>query len=589
MLSVSDVIRVLRGVELVSRHMTRLAPHAKPAAHTAWKTRHPPHTSQQQHTDEQLATPPRRDDFLVKPTRAAASEPPQRTLDHATAQAPSPLPTRADDAVLAAEAPRRTIGAEATIPAHPLTRAIHFGGLGVGLAAGAAAAAVRRAVGAEQASSASLLLTEANVDRLAETLCRLRGAALKVGQMLSFNDAEVLPPVVRNLLDRVRDGADVMPEWQLQRTLQDELGDEWRAHLTEFEEAPIAAASIGQVHLATLLDGRRVALKVQYPGVSDSIASDLWSMRQLVERTGVVPRGLFLDRVLDVAREELIEECDYVNEAANTRDFKRLLAPYPEFSVPAVVPQLSAARVLCTEWMPGKPLDKAAADGMPASERDRVGARLLWLTLTELFTHRFMQTDPNWSNFLYDQRTRQLSLIDFGACRRYDRAFCDDYLRLVRACADGDARRDEILHLSHALGFLTGDEEKAMLDAHVRAATVVGAPFAADAQPFDFGEQDIAQRISADVSTMLKLRLTPPRREIYSLHRRLNGCFQLAARVGARIPARDILLDFEANHAFLTAGEREAAAAATEGCDSFSAAGMHTDRRGGTPVVPVST
>jgi aarF domain-containing kinase len=183
------------------------------------------------------------------------------------------------------------------VPTHAVTRAVHFGGLGLGLAAGAAAAAVRRAVGGSEAGDRSPYASEANVERLAATLCRLRGAALKVGQMLSFNDADVLPPALRVAMERVRDGADWMPEHQLEDTLRSELGDEWRSNLLSFEEVPVASASIGQVHRAVLGDGRQVAIKVQYPGVADSIQSDLWSMKQLVSYTGLVPPGLFLDRV----------------------------------------------------------------------------------------------------------------------------------------------------------------------------------------------------------------------------------------------------------------------------------------------------
>jgi aarF domain-containing kinase len=347
--------------------------------------------------------------------------------------------------------------------------------------------------------------------------------------------------------------------------------------------------------------------------VGESIQSDLWSMKQLVLYTGLVPEGLFLDRVaaparplpraarlggagmrrrgskaalrdhlslppcrataaargrhaaspaaargltvcrprrlqvLKVAHDELLQECDYERERASTHTFKVMLAPYPEFAVPAVVPSLSSTRVLTTEWMEGLPIDRAAAE-MTAAERNRVGGRLLWLSLMELFRFRFMQTDPNWSNFLYAPRTLQLSLIDFGACQAYDAHFADEYLRLVRACAEGHAQRDAIIHHSTQLGFLTGQESALMLEAHVNAAVLVGSPFAAGAQPFDFGAQNIARRVAADVSTMIKHRLTPPREEIYTLHRRLNGCFQLAARVGATIPARDILLSLHDTH-----------------------------------------
>lgn len=416
-----------------------------------------------------------------------------------------------------------------------------------------------------------LLASEANVERLAGTLCRLRGAALKVGQMLSFNDADVLPPALRTAMERVRDGADWMPPRQLEETLRSELGDDWRSGLASFEEVPIASASIGQVHRAVLHDGRQVAVKVQYPGVAQSIRSDLWSMKQLVMYTGLVPPGLFLDRILDVAQRELLQECDYENEAAATRRFKMLLSPYPEFAVPAVVPALSSKRVLTTEWMGGMPIDRAAKEQMTVVERDRLGSRLLWLSLSELFRFRFMQTDPNWSNFLYEPRTGQLSLIDFGACQSYDPLFADEYLRLVRACADGASQREAILHHSHRLGFLTGKESKTMLDAHVGAAVLVGSPFQASSQPFDFGTQDISKRVASDVSTMIKHRLTPPREEIYTLHRRLNGCFQLASRVGATIAAREILLDIYANHDWAVPTD-EGADAADDGMPLAAAA-----------------
>ena len=314
-----------------------------------------------------------------------------------------------------------------------------------------------------------------------------------------------------------------------------------------------------------LHDGRRVAIKVQYPGVAESIQSDLWNMKQVMTYTGIVPKGLFLDRILEVAQKELLQECDYEREAESTRRFKMLMAPYPEFSVPAVIPSLSGKRVLTTEWMPGLPIDRAGKIMSPA-EKDRVGSRLLWLCFAELAHFRFMQTDPNWSNFLYEPRTGQLSLIDFGACQPYDPAFSDEYLKMVRACAEGPSEREAILQHSLNLGFLTGEENKTMLDAHVRAACLVGEPFSVTNQPFDFGGQDISKRIASDVSTMLKHRLTPPREEIYTLHRRFNGCFQLAARVGATISAREILLDVydkQQWHASTeTPAEPEAAAAA---------------------------
>ena len=587
----SDMLRVARGALQVAQHMAKLAESGQFAPlPVQWESRHttrpdpfPPRMA----ADRDVHTMTSVDPFPIvrdEPNTAAAAAgtptspspvcddklapqgwravPEDVPEDAAAAGATQPVTHSATTAPVeqssSAAPPAAAPHASNSVPTSPLTRAVHFGGLGLGLAAGAAAATVRRAVSQDE-TGGSVAMSEANVERLASTLCRLRGAALKVGQMLSFNDSVVLPPALQTVMERVRDGADWMPDAQLQRTLRDELGEAWREQLTSFDDTPAAAASIGQVHRAVLADGRNVAVKVQYPGVAQSISSDLWSMQQLVTYTGLVPRGVFIDKIIRVAKKELLEECDYKREAENTRRFKLMLAPYPEFAVPAVVPQLSTEHVLTTEWMPGVPLDRAAKDpAVGAAERDRIGSRLLWLSLAELFRFRFMQTDPNWSNFLYEPRSGQLSLIDFGACQEYDAPFADNYLRLVRACADGYAERDAILHYSHELGFLTGDENALMLEAHVNAAVLVGSPFAAGAQPFAFAEQDIAKRIASDVSTMIKHRLTPPREEIYTLHRRLNGCFQLAARVGARIRARDILLEAYETHEWADTDTEEA-------------------------------
>jgi len=586
----SDLLRVAKGALQVAQQMAKLAESGQFAPLPVhWESRRGPPgggagmaAGVQRARDEPAASsvdpfPVMRDEPSAAaaaantpspPSPAAEEEPaPQgwRAVpeDAAAAGATQPITHAAtvpptDPSPSSSPAAAAAVHASNSVPTSPLARAVHFGGLGLGLAAGAAAATVRRAVSQDDASG-SVAMSEANVERLASTLCRLRGAALKVGQMLSFNDSVMLPPALQTVMERVRDGADWMPDAQLQRTLHDELGEAWREQLTSFDETPAAAASIGQVHRAVLADGRNVAVKVQYPGVAQSIGSDLWSMQQLVTYTGLVPRGVFIDKIIKVAKKELLEECDYKREAENTRRFKLMLAPYPEFAVPAVVPQLSTEHVLTTEWMPGVPLDRAAKDpAVGAAERDRIGSRLLWLSLAELFRFRFMQTDPNWSNFLYEPRSGQLSLIDFGACQEYGAPFADNYLRLVRACADGYAERDAILHYSHELGFLTGDENALMLEAHLNAAVLVGSPFAAAAQPFAFAEQDIAKRIASDVSTMIKHRLTPPREEIYTLHRRLNGCFQLAARVGARIRARDILLEAYETHEWAETDAEEA-------------------------------
>lgn len=445
---------------------------------------------------------------------------------------------------------------ERRVPSSPFTRALGFAGLGAGLAWGTVQESAKRlAFGTpssqDKQSAYSPFLSDKNAERLALALCRMRGAALKIGQMLSIQDESLVPAPILAALDIVRQGADVMPKSQLNQVLDAELGADWSTKLTSFDYEPIAAASIGQVHKATK-DGMEVAMKIQYPGVADSIESDIENVKLLLDYTNLIPKGLFLDRAIKVAKVELSRECDYELEAANQKQFRSLLSDAEGFYVPLVVDDLSCKRVLSTEFVSGIPIDKVAS--LNQDTRNYVGRKLLELTLMELFVFRFMQTDPNWSNFLYDEATNTINLIDFGAARDYPKRFVDDYLRMVVACANGE--RDVVIEMSKRLGFLTGEESEAMLDAHVQAGFIVGLPFS-NPGGYDFRSSNITHSMSNLGATMLRHRLTPPPDEVYSLHRKLSGAFLACIKIGAVVPCRELLLEIYKDYQFGEDGENQ--------------------------------
>lgn len=438
---------------------------------------------------------------------------------------------------------------ERRVPSSPFTRALGFAGLGAGLAWGTVQESTKRLVfgtpsSQDKQSAYSPFLSDKNAERLALALCRMRGAALKIGQMLSIQDESLVPAPILAALDIVRQGADVMPKSQLNQVLDAELGADWSTKLTSFDYEPIAAASIGQVHKATK-DGMEVAMKIQYPGVADSIESDIENVKLLLDYTNLIPKGLFLDRAIKVAKVELSRECDYELEAANQKQFRSLLSDAEGFYVPLVVDDLSCKRVLSTEFVSGIPIDKVAS--LNQETRNYVGRKLLEITLMELFVFRFMQTDPNWSNFLYDEATNTINLIDFGAARDYPKRFVDDYLRMVVACANGE--RDVVIEMSKRLGFLTGEESEAMLDAHVQAGFIVGLPFS-NPGGYDFRSSNITHSMSNLGATMLRHRLTPPPDEVYSLHRKLSGAFLACIKLGAVVPCRELLLEVYKDYQF---------------------------------------
>ncbi|CAK9145295.1 unnamed protein product [Ilex paraguariensis] len=551
---------------------------------------------------------------------------------------------------------------EKTVPSTSFSRALGFASLGAGLAWGTFQESAKRLVFGtsttqDKQSALSPFLSEKNADRLALALCRMRGAALKLGQMLSIQDESLVPAPILAALDIVRQGADVMPRSQLNQVLDAELGPDWSSKLMSFDYQPIAAASIGQVHQAVTKDGLEVAMKIQYPGIADSIDSDIENVQLLLKYTNLIPEKLYLDNAMKVAKEELSRECDYKLEAANQKRFRNLLSNtkgfyvpmvvddlsskrvltselVPEnpccwlkllqlylhalfrrkamrwfmqlkfsfgnfnivygydlwvffvyevffvakeelsrecdykleaanqkrfrnllsntkgFYVPMVVDDLSSKRVLTSELVPGIPIDKVAL--LDQETRNYVGKKLLELTLTELFVFRFMQTDPNWSNFLYDVAARSINLIDFGAAQDYPRSFVDDYLRMVLACANSE--REAVIEMSERLGFLTGMESEIMLEAHVQAAFVVGLPFSKPGG-YDFRSTSVTQSISNIGATMLRHRLTPPPKEAYSLHRKLSGAFLACIKLGAVVPCRELLLDVYKSYQFSEDGE----------------------------------
>ncbi|XP_077832288.1 atypical kinase COQ8B, mitochondrial isoform X8 [Macaca mulatta] len=393
---------------------------------------------------------------------------------------------------------------ERKVPASRISRLANFGGLAVGLGLGA--------------------------------LAEMAKKSLPGGHLQSDNS--FISPQLQRIFERVRQSADFMPRWQMLRVLEEELGRDWQAKVAFLEEVPFAAASIGQVHQGLLKDGTEVAVKIQYPGVAQSIQSDVQNLLAVLKMSTALPAGLFAEQSLQALQQELAWECDYRREAACAQNFRQLLANDPFFRVPAVVKELCTTRVLGMELAGGVPLDQC--QGLSQDLRNQICFQLLTLCLRELFEFRFMQTDPNWANFLYDASSHQVTLLDFGASREFGTEFTDHYIEVVKAAADGD--RDRVLQKSRDLKFLTGFETKAFSDAHVEAVMILGEPFATQG-PYDFGSGETARRIQDLIPVLLRHRLRPPPEETYALHRKLAGAFLACARLQAHIACRDLFQD----------------------------------------------
>ncbi|ORY40164.1 ABC1-domain-containing protein [Rhizoclosmatium globosum] len=380
------------------------------------------------------------------------------------------------------EPPTPTHMTPAAVPATRLSRLFQYSALAGGVAAGVVGGAVSSVFASDQNSlqQNSLVFSKNNMDRIVARLSRMRGAALKLG--------------TRNDSAARANSANYMPDSQLMKMMHAELGENWKSdHFASFTETPFAAASIGQVHYATLLPTTPtspptpVAVKIQYPGVAQSIDSDISYLRTLSMMGSILPRGMYLDNTLPNAMirfRELLEKSTVLDGVY----------------VPKVFEHVSTSKVLTCEFVPGVSI--GSIGHLDQAKRDEIGTRMLRLCLEQLFTFRFMQTDPNWSNFLYDEPTDTIQMLDFGAAREFSADFTVPYLSLLKAASLQD--REGAIQYSQKL--------------------------------------DITSSVRADIPVMLKERLTPPPDESYSLHRSLSGSFLLCAKLGARVDCASLFV-----------------------------------------------
>lgn len=427
---------------------------------------------------------------------------------------------------------------ETPIPEHRVSRLWHLGRLVGGLAGGVIGEGVRQLAAGRRPSPADLLLTPANAARLADRLAEMRGAAMKVGQLISMEAGDFLPPELTKILGVLREQAHAMPLGQVAAVLKGAWGDDWSAGFRRFSFTPLAAASIGQVHEAETKDGRRLAIKIQYPGVRRSIDSDVDNVATLLRLFRILPQELDLQPLLAEAKRQLHEEADYLGEARHLRDYASRLGDEDNFILPEVDERLTTAEVLAMSFVPGDPIETLAE--APQATRDRVATQLWDLVLREFFDWGLVQTDPNFANYRHDPATGRIGLLDFGATRPYAQDWIDAFRRLLHAALAGD--RAGIGAAATEVGYLGTGDDGAYREAVVDLIGLAAEPARATGL-FDFGTTDLARRVSEQV-LMLRLdhrygRLPPP--DVLFLHRKLGGMYLLSQRLRARVDLAGLL------------------------------------------------
>ena len=424
------------------------------------------------------------------------------------------------------------------IPTSRMGRLARVARMAGGVAGGMLAEGTRQLRSGKRPRARDMLLTPANARRVADQLATMRGAAMKVGQILSMDTGDFLPRELADILARLRSDARYMPVTQLRRVMEAAYGEDWEALLYGFEMKPLAAASIGQVHRAVAPDGREIALKVQYPGVAASIDSDVDNIAALLRMSGLLPAELDIQPLLDDAKRQLKDEADYHKEAEFLQAFGDLLAADDRFLVPEVLPELTRKTVLAMTYVAGKPIETIV--DLPQAERDRVMSALVELMFMELFELRMVQTDPNFANYQYRRKSGQVVLLDFGATRRFKAGFVNSYRKLLAAALAED--RSRVIAAAERIGYAMGDEDSEYRELVLELFLLALEPLRHEG-PYDFARSDMARRMSElaeEVSAYRDFWRAPPTDAMY-FHRKLGGMFLLASRLKARVEVNQLV------------------------------------------------
>lgn len=413
------------------------------------------------------------------------------------------------------------------------------------MALGGATEAARRLVQRAEEELPSVLLTAENARILAQRLSRLRGAAMKVGQMLSLEGDSILPREFAQALEILRSSAHKMPEKQLLGVLEKQLGRDWEKRFAWFDRNPIASASIGQVHAARTHDGQDIVLKIQYPGVAESIDSDVDNLKSLLALSRVLPGDLDLDDFAGEVKAELRREVDYVRELESLAAYRAAIEaavglPFPEhIYVPRGLGEHSTARVLCMERVAGVPLLTWAEHASP-EERNQVAEMLVRLLVRELLHFGLCQTDPNPANYFYDAATQRLVLLDLGALRAVPPEVSELYRKATRALVNRD--RTLVKEVYVEMGFFVNPDSPGA-DLIVDMGLLTSEIF--EDAPYDYAASNLAPRMR-DLGLKLvphRKDLRPPPPEYVFFQRKLSGTYLLLKQLRASINLRPLLVE----------------------------------------------
>lgn len=375
---------------------------------------------------------------------------------------------------------------------------------------------------------------------LVKDLGKLKGAAMKAGQILALEARDYLPDEVVQVLEQLQASAPPMPMETVKEILQRELGGNFE-QLKSISQKPVAAASIGQVHRAEVA-GQPVAIKIQYPNIRDTIESDIRMLNKVLNGAGLLLRKeTDFSALLHELSETFLLESDYLKEAENAIAYRKFATPFPQYVIPRILENLSTSYVLTMEYADGKTLpDWMRSDNPSVEERMQIGKWILELYTREFCEWGLVQTDPNLGNFLVHDH--KLVLLDFGATKSYDLSFRKKYARLVMAIYHKD--REALRDVSHEMQLIDPREGEEAHDIFRRLVEASMSPLTVES--FDFKNKDYIQNVRVLTRELMKiLKYSPPPKDLIFLHRKLGGIFQMLKVLEVTLDLREYISRFD--------------------------------------------
>ena len=379
---------------------------------------------------------------------------------------------------------------------------------------------------------------ESHVNEIVSELGVMKGSLMKAGQMLSLYADSFLPPEAKKVLSKLQNQSSFLDWTQIEK----QIPRDWKDKL-EIKEIPMAAASLGQVHLAREKGQEEYfAMKIQYAGVKKAINNDVKALKWLMKSLNLLPKDIDFTEIFQEIKEMLHQETNYQTEAESTEIFKALVGESSAYQVPGVIKQFSNDTIISTSFIDGENVDSDKVKSLPQEDRNRLGRDLMRLLFLELYQWGIIQTDAHMGNYLVmvNENPPCWGLIDFGACKRPPEDFLKSYQELLKSCAILD--RDLYFKKVDEMGYLskTKESNRALMWEY---AKLIATPF--EGGDYDWGASTIPDemlKFIPKLTTQISVG-NPPRHALF-VDKKIGGVFYMLKELKAVFNPREVINEF---------------------------------------------